>query len=258
MKRRLGNIILAGLVAVSCLGPKVIPRDDMAKIYAEMLLVDQWVKNDRTRSRIADTSYVYGEILSKYGYSIEDYRKSVDKYMDDPERFAMIFEKTEKILNEHIDVLNLEDKLEHTLDSIRTAKRERWFPKVRMPERQALPYINDSLAFEIDSAGMIHISFAVADTMFSGPFMVINDSILRRDSIIRAITDSLLGEKLDSARFDFLLDSLTKVWYPLPDTVLSPRADSVLLHAPDSAHLQAPDSVRSAERDLSRAALDFD
>lgn len=237
--KRFGYILIFALMLVSCLGARLIPRDDLAKIYAEMLVVDQWVKNDRTRSRIADTSYVYASILEKYGYTMADYRKSVVRYMDDPERFAQVFEKTEAILNYHLDLLALEDKLTATLDSIRRVKREREFPRVRMSEGQKLPYISDSLAFSIDSAGMIHLSFAVADTMFSGPFMVINDSILRRDSIFSFLRDSLLAEEVDSARLESLLDSIMAVYYPV-DTIQAPAPDSLLSEKP----LPAEDTVR--------------
>ena len=69
---------------------KVISRGKMADIYAEMLMTDQWINSTPNVRKIADTSLVYEPILEKYGYSQKDYLKSVDHYMNDPERFARI------------------------------------------------------------------------------------------------------------------------------------------------------------------------
>ena len=75
------------LSLVSCSGDdgKVIPRSKLAEIYAEMFVTDQWLMDTPGVRRLADTSLVYEPILRKYGYTSEDYRVSVDRYMDDPE-----------------------------------------------------------------------------------------------------------------------------------------------------------------------------
>ena len=77
---------------ISCGGDKekVIPRSKLAEIYAEMFITDQWLGANPSLRRSADTSLVYAPILEKYGYTSADYRKSVDMYMDDPERFSRI------------------------------------------------------------------------------------------------------------------------------------------------------------------------
>lgn len=238
--RRFFHIVLLALVLSSC-GPRVIPRGTLAQIYAEMFLMDQWLKFDRTLGRKADTTFVYEPILEKYGYNSEDYRRSVERYMDDPERFSRILEKTEDILNNHIDLLKRTDKLEHRLDSIREAKKNRWFPKVRIPVLPEGPYISDSLAYDIDSTGMVHIGFARGDTMYAGPVMVIKDSLLRRDSIICAIRDSLIAAEVDSASLQSILDSLVAVQFAQladslsrPDT-LAAKADSISIKADSTA-----------------------
>ena len=91
MKRSLNIfcIIILALAASSCSrGPRVIPRGKMARIYAEMLVTDQWINSTPSVKRMADTSLVYEPILEKYGYTTEDYRRSVEVYMDDPERYS--------------------------------------------------------------------------------------------------------------------------------------------------------------------------
>ena len=85
MKRSLGILIVAAVVstvAVSCARKaKVIPVRKMEKIYREMFLADQWVADNATRRRKADTTWFYEPIFEKYGYDVEDYRKSVDHYL---------------------------------------------------------------------------------------------------------------------------------------------------------------------------------
>ena len=80
------------VMAASCSADRadVIPRSKLAAIYAEMLMTDQWINSRPDVRRIADTSLVYEPILQKYGYDHQDYLKTVDEYMNDPERFARI------------------------------------------------------------------------------------------------------------------------------------------------------------------------
>ena len=80
----------------------VIPRGKMSKIYAEMLVMDQWAVSESDLRTIADTSLVYEPIFQKYGYDTEDYRKSVEHYMKDPERFSRILRATSEILEARI------------------------------------------------------------------------------------------------------------------------------------------------------------
>ena len=94
MKPLLKHIVplLAVIVFASCKKDEaeVIPRGKMADIYAEMLMTDQWISSTPGVRMIADTSLVYEPILQKYGYDKYDYIKSIDHYMNDPERFSRI------------------------------------------------------------------------------------------------------------------------------------------------------------------------
>ena len=58
------------LLAVSCgrKEDKVIPRSKLAEIYAEMMLVDQWIMNNPGNRHIADTSLVYEPVLERKIY----------------------------------------------------------------------------------------------------------------------------------------------------------------------------------------------
>ena len=66
MKHRINiyGLLFLALVALSCSkGPRVIPRGKMARIYAEMLVTDQWINSTPSVRRMADTSLVYEHIL---------------------------------------------------------------------------------------------------------------------------------------------------------------------------------------------------
>lgn len=95
---------LMALVAAVCLcscgrDAKIIPRNKMSKIYAEMYLTDAWLLTAPEEARLrADTTSLYEPILEKYGYTLEDYWASVSHYLQDPERFSRILKKSEDIL----------------------------------------------------------------------------------------------------------------------------------------------------------------
>lgn len=91
-------------------GGKVIPKKKMVRIYADMFVADQWLNQNYKAERVADTSFVYEAIFEKYGYDSEDYRASVDYYIQDPDRFARILRQT---------VLELEDRMDEQRAELR-------------------------------------------------------------------------------------------------------------------------------------------
>ena len=70
----------------------------MARIYAEIFLLDERIDNQRQWRRMADTSKVYEAVFEKYGYTAEDYRRSQEKYILDADRYTRILKKSVKIL----------------------------------------------------------------------------------------------------------------------------------------------------------------
>ncbi len=198
---------------------KVIPRKKMARIYAEMLTTDQWITSTPGIRMIADTSLVYEPILEKYGYDSDDYRKSIDAYMDDPERFARILRTTGEILQERINEL---EKQQTLLDMRAT------LPKLKydiswnefFPYMFDEPYVHnyDSVAFEPDSAMWIYRlkSIERSDTIYDRIRMIILDSLEVKDSLPAvdsiAPTDSIKNEEL-----------------PEPDIKLEPEEEEPLI-----------------------------
>ena len=92
MKLRGLHIVLLILVlAVSCKGPRLIPRSELTQIVVEMLVRDQQIRGSRDLRRIGDTTYVYEGIFEAHGYTTDDYLYSIEHYLRDPERFSRVF-----------------------------------------------------------------------------------------------------------------------------------------------------------------------
>ena len=202
---------------------EVIPRGKLARIYAEMLMTDQWITATSGVRLIADTSFVYQPILEKHGYDIEDYLASVEHYMDDPERFAKIFRTSGEIMEDRLKELR---KIQHRLDMLAKIKKIKvdYDPSELAPYLSDEPYVKhyDSLAIELDSVKMYYrlVNHETSDTTYDGVRMVIReampiDSLARLDSL--AVTDSLA--RVDSLA---LADSLAKA-----DSILKQKNKNV-------------------------------
>lgn len=180
---------------------KLIPRGRLSMIYAEMLATDQWVINNPDLRTVADTSLVYEPILKKYGYDSEDYRYSVDVYMDDPERFSRIFRAAAEILNDEIiELKRLKKEQEDAAERLKMTvmiDMKSFFPYLGEE-----PYVHyyDSLDVVYDSTATYKIMpIERADTIYDRIEMIIRvdslsvtDSLHVVDSIM--IADTLVGE----------------------------------------------------------------
>ena len=193
--------LLIGLASCSGGRDKVIPRAKLAEIYAEMLVTDQWITSTPGVRREADTSLVYEPILEKYGYTSADYRKSVDRYMDDPERFSRILRTSADILEKKLDELK---KRKEEIDHLRALelllrqlkyesdfRAEEFFPYL-FDE----PYVHyyDSLDVLPDSVLQIYRLKNIdrADTLYDGLRMVLKDSLAVKDTV--QVSDSIATE----------------------------------------------------------------
>lgn len=201
MKRSFRYVVAVSAVLVLFLSScgrgrvRVIPRDELAEIYAEMMMTDQWILNTPNVRLIADTSLVYDPILEKYGYDSDDYRKSIDVYMDDPERFAKILKVTGEILEGRLKDLELKKEEMERLEMLRK-EAEKFRPDLDFDEMfpyfKDEPYVHyhDSLAFEMDSITRIYRMSPVelADTVYDGVRMVIRsvepDTLAVMDSTV--------------------------------------------------------------------------
>lgn len=181
---RIHHIILTVVLlamALSCSKPRTIPSGKLARMYAEMFMVDQWVSDNKSLQNSADTMFVYGNIFDRYGYTPEDYRYTVSQYLKDPESFSKIAEAAKNILNDSLKTLDRLDSLELAKEGIMRGGRALvdstggfrlyrdilvgFFPSDTVVQGR------DSLRFSI--------SIPVLDTMYQGPAMIAKEDSLR-------------------------------------------------------------------------------
>lgn len=191
-------------------GARVIPRSKLAKVYADMLVMDQWIQNKPGLRTIADTSLVYEPILEKYGYNSEDYQYSVEHYMKDPERYsrilrstASILEKELKYLRKHQAEIQLWEKLQKEIENYEITMFQFYNEFVT---EDGLKNFSDSVDVVWDTTYNAHRFRRVprTDTIYEGPRVIVKDTVAVADSLAQA--DSLaLADSLA------ITDSLDKV-----------------------------------------------
>ena len=186
------------LLCLACSQDKstVIPRGKMSKIYAEMLVMDQWAVSESDLRTIADTSLVYEPIFQKYGYDTEDYRKSVEHYMKDPERFSRILRATSEILEARIveikELKRLYLRQVEISGFVTDFNIGEYFPYLSEE-----PYVHyyDSLSVQADSGYVYRlVSIERADTLYDLLRMIVP-----ADSIVVVDTLAIEVEKQDDA-----------------------------------------------------------
>lgn len=166
MKRLLSYFLLAALLvaALSCHREGTpIPRGDMSRIYAEMFLLDQRIGDAGwDKRRIADTMLVYEAVFAKYGYTVDDFRSSQNKYIKDARRYAKMLKKSVGILETEKKALKKEKA---TLDAILEARRgtARYSPN-RILLLDTLTFLDSISSFDFQKG---------LDTAYFGPEMVV-------------------------------------------------------------------------------------
>lgn len=171
IKKIVFTLVIAVSFAACSHSPRVIPKSEIENIYAEMLLMDQWISVDWNNTFIADTSLVYEPILKKHGYSLEDYYASVDYYLNDPDKFSKIFTDINKRFTDKVNEIEKEEKLKAKLDSIKNIPVHDFDVK-NFTKILTLPY-HDTVKFILDSSGRYIIKLSVLDTLFEGPKMLV-------------------------------------------------------------------------------------
>ncbi len=161
----------------------IIPKDDMSSIYYDIYITDNLIESRGKFRRMADTARVYEPIFNRYGYTTDDYLKSVDYYMEHPDRYLKILEETKR----RLEVYKV--RLEHRLEA-ETKSRKEW----SLPDSLEI-YTADSvstsnyyrylrmLLFKADST--VYLS-PVADSAFAkpipmNPFQIFPDSVFNSD-----------------------------------------------------------------------------
>lgn len=187
MRAALKYIVFSVMLAVSALScgkrDKVIPRDEMAEIYAEMFVLDQKISREPDARRMADTLLVYEPVFEAHGYTSDDYRCSMAYYIKDPDRYVRILKETVEILETRRKELKSEKSRIESMSQSKARSEifrpERIYFLSSLADRDLLTV--DSLTFYIDSTGAGSYDFDVQkgyDTLYSGPRLVIRADTL--------------------------------------------------------------------------------
>lgn len=222
-------VVLLGIVPTFFMhrNGRVIPRNKMARIYAEMLLTDQWINDNWVQNRSADTSFVYRPILRRYGYDEKDWRKSVSKYIKDPDRYSRILKKSaallearEKELRLRLDLINAAERLEQETAGF-IPERLYWLAGMRNPDN----FVEDGLVFYVDSVGGSEWRFDPYrgyDTLFAGPVWKIS----LRDSVsVDSLSVSVDSLSVDVDSLSVSVDSLSIGVDSIAPVVAKPASD---------------------------------
>lgn len=176
MKVGLKHFVAAFVVAV-CLCScgregKVIPRNKLARIYAEMYVADAWLISASPEAHHrSDTMAFYDPILKEYGYTMEDYWASVSYYLLDPDRFSRILKKSSMLLEADMKLIQKEREQEAAMAKYTNANLYKHvFELYGIPYDEAV--ITDSLDIRLDENGRFTPQRIVRDTMYFGPRMI--------------------------------------------------------------------------------------
>ena len=172
--------LAAGTVSCSK-GPEIIPKRQMEKIYHDMFLADQWLADVPGKRPVADTTWFYQPIFEKYGYTVEDYRASVDHYLSDPKRYAEMLGRVAKSLEDEAAGIRREidaqEKIRYRADSIALALKR--FSVKDFPYYSDLFEVDsmtDTIDIRLNSKGVYFPVPVVEDTVFHGPALIIKDT----------------------------------------------------------------------------------
>lgn len=181
MKLKLGHIALAALVLLLLLPGcgrrgRVIPAGKLAEIYVDMFLADQWVSDNYSSRKVADTSDFYGPIFKAHGYTFKDYDRSVNHYLHNPEGYSHLLDKSVEILEKRIKSLKDEQERREKVEELERYLRDNLLPRVDFEKDDTLLWRPDSL--RVDSLAVDSLAVAA-------------DSLLADADSLQASADSL-------------------------------------------------------------------
>lgn len=139
MRLRAVHILLLLTVLASLAGcgrrGRVIPQKKMIRIYSEMFVADQWLRDHPDAQDATDSTLFYDPIFKRNGYSFADYDRSVHFYLDRPEKYMRMLNRAADRIRKEGAKVELE------------ANRER----ERMEEIRHLLGLHQWMDFEEDS-----------------------------------------------------------------------------------------------------------
>lgn len=194
MRRLCGYIAIVGIllgVTVSCRRARVIPEDTLSKMYAEMLLCDQWIVEARLATQ-ADTHFIYKPVFDKYGYTSDDYRKTVASYLAEPDRYAKVFKTAKEMLDARYAAIEDEEERIRKRDSVRTAlsMKYAYLPRPALYRDVITAYTPVDTVVPGPDSLKYTINIPELDTLYSGPLIRLRQ---QKDSVAAEVPADSLG-----------------------------------------------------------------
>lgn len=128
--RRAAHIAMLVLLATLCAcgrGTRVIPPEKFSRLYFDMFLADQWLRDNSRERPVADTTLFFDPIFRRHHVTFEEYDRSVQYYLDRPEQFEKILSRTgDRLEKEGLRMQQEVDALavrQHELDRYRRSAR---------------------------------------------------------------------------------------------------------------------------------------
>lgn len=193
MKLKVGHIALAGLVLLLLLPGcgrrgRVIPAGKLAEIYVDMFLADQWVSDNYSTRRVADTCDFYGPIFKAHGYTFKDYDRSVNHYLQNPEGYSHLLEKSVDILEKRIKSLKDEQERREKVAELERYLRENLLPRLDFEKDDSLLWRPDTLAVDSLAVDSLLVDSLAVDSLAVDSLIVVDTlaAEIIKDSLINA------------------------------------------------------------------------
>ena len=200
MRRAAHIVVLAVVLAALCAcghRTRVIPESKLIRIYHDMFLADQWVRDHPDARTDVDTTLLFDPIFHRYGYTFEDYDYTVQYYLDHSERYVKILNRVETQLRKEGESLQREadrqTAREVELNKYRRAFRRKDFStdSLRWAGIQPLWPV-DTLPAPVDTLPALADTLAQRDTLDKAALLEPTrpEKALRRlDRPIKEVTD---------------------------------------------------------------------
>ncbi|MDD2596045.1 MAG: DUF4296 domain-containing protein [Bacteroidales bacterium] len=103
------------LTNTSCKEETQIQPQEMADIYYDLWLLDQYVDSVPEMRTQADTMCVYQPLLEKHGYTVDQFLTSVKYYLKDPDKYQKILKQAKAKLDKREKFLSKQQELKDGL-----------------------------------------------------------------------------------------------------------------------------------------------
>lgn len=115
-------LLFCVLSIVSSCHRSVIPRERMMQVIKEMMITDVRIQSVDSLSRLADSTAVYEAVLHSMGYSVPEFEKTINYYINRPDRFRSLVKKLQEEVSEERKLITAKE----AFDELMRVKRRKY------------------------------------------------------------------------------------------------------------------------------------